>query len=181
MIITGIAHPPARLHERTRFPSLELVHFALLALQQYQGTRVITSLEPGWEQALAKAAIELELPYSVFGSLAERPPQLDKNSPPLLEELLAKADERIVLAEVDGSPRYTYWQNWRADQADLILALWDYDFQGETYQLIEYALKRGKPVANLWRDWDILVHVRRNRPLWYAPGRRGAQVFEPGK
>lgn len=181
MIITGIAHPPARLHERTRSPSLELVHFALLALQQYQATRIITSLEPGWEQALAKAAIELELPYSVVGSLAERPPELTNNIPSLIRELLEKADERIVLADAGSYPRYMYWQNWRADQADLILALWDYNFQGEPFQMIEYALKKGKPVANLWWDWDILVHVRRNRPLWFAPGRKGAQVFEPKK
>jgi hypothetical protein len=70
---------------------------------------------------------------------------------------------------------------WRVDRSELVLALWDYDFQGDTFQTMGYGLKGGRTVVNLWNDWTHLYSLRRARPAVFIQNKKiGAQVFETG-
>ena len=181
MIITGIAHAPIRLMERSSLPSAELIHLARLALRQYGATRVITSLAPGWEQALARAAFEAEIPFTVAVPFPGRDQEWKKEDRAHYYKLIAVADrvnriaERYhVLATLDG-------HLWQVDRADILLALWDYDFQGETYDTMQYATRANKQVINLWEDWSHLRELRKTLRVRTVPApalKVGARVYE---
>jgi hypothetical protein len=172
MIITGFAHSPSRLREKKEIPSLELTFLAVRALQEYQATLLVTTLAPGWEQALAKAALELEIPYTVEVPSPRMNHFWHPDSEKLYKELLADAKETRLPAEPAGDP-YA-----RIAQADLILALWDYEFQGEIYRMVNCALRMGKKVTNLWQDWEILLGLKKISGVLYNLPKQGAQIFE---
>ncbi len=178
MIITGIAHPPARLYEKSPLPSTELVYLAAKALKKYKAGHLVTSLSPGWEQALAKAALELDVPFTVAIPYPGRDNVLKKDSLVLYYELLAKAEEVFQISDTYCDTAVMECNCWRVDRADALLALWDYEFFGETFQVIDYALKNNKEVVNLWKDWEHLYGLRRKDKSAYTPKKRsGAQVF----
>jgi hypothetical protein len=181
MIVTGIAHPPSRLHEKKQQPSLELDLLAVRALQAYPATRLVTTLAPGWEQALAKAALELEIPFAVTIPFPKPGLTWQLEARKLYQKLLAQAGEARTVIQRSSPPVLPGDHAWRIDQADLILALWDYEFQGEAFAAIDYALKAGKKVVNLWQDWEAMLSLRKVYGLAYAPRRNGAQVYESRK
>ncbi len=179
MIITGLAHPPARLHERASLPSTELVYLAVQALRQYQAAHLITSLAMGWEQALAIAANELEIPYTAALPYPGREVEWPHGARAAYHDLLARAKEVILLTARYADTAVMAGHCWRIDRAGLVLALWDYDFSGDTFASIQYAVSIQKPVVNLWQDWDSLYSLR--KPAFIIPVQkagRGAQVFE---
>jgi hypothetical protein len=175
MIITGIAHPPSRLREKKEIPSLELSFLALRALQEYPATRLVTNLTPGWEQALAKAAIELDIPYTVNVPFPRLVSFWQPEAERLYRELLAGAAETRNIQDPPGG------SHGRVSQADLILALWDYEFQGEVFMLVEEALRLGKQVANLWPDWEALLSLKKVYGAVYNLPKQGARIFERRK
>jgi hypothetical protein len=178
MIVTGIAHPPVRLHERSNLPSTELVYLAMRALRQYHATRLITSLAWGWEQALANAAIEMEIPYTVAIPYPGREVEWQREPRIRYYDLLARAAEVYRVADCYSNTAVMEGHCWRVDRADLVLALWDYEFTGDTFSTIRYALQAGKKVQNLWQDWDALYVLR--KPVFsfsLQKSRTGAQVY----
>jgi hypothetical protein len=171
MILTGLAHPPTGLFESNPTPSIELISFARLALGQFSGATLLTSLEPGWDLALAKAAIEMEIPCRI--ALLHASPETDiyKNT----QSIKRRFSQTIEIETVDLISDELCM--WRIRQADQVVALWNYDFNGKTFEKIASALSLDKPVCNLWREWEKWVHMRRNRPTSMVPNRHGAQVF----
>ncbi len=179
MIVTGISHAPARLHERTYLPSTELVYLATKALREYKAKHLVTSLSLGWEQALAKAAVELKVPFTVAIPYPGRDRVLRRDAQALYHELLSKADEVYqVSEEYDDSSMYEA-HCWRVDCSDQVIALWDYEFRGDCFDVIKYALDHDRTVTNLWEDWRHLYMLRKNQTTYtsYGDRTRGAQVY----
>ena len=179
MIVTGISQPPARLHERASLPSTELVYLAVTALRHYQASHLITSLAWGWEQALAIAADELEIPYTAALPYPGREVEWPRASRVIYSDLLARAKEVILLSDCYSDPAVIAGHRWRVDRTGLVLALWDFEFSGDTFATIQYALGSQKSVVNLWQDWDSLYSLRKPAfPILIQTAGRGAQVFE---
>ncbi|MGE5223127.1 MAG: hypothetical protein ACM3PY_11870 [Omnitrophica WOR_2 bacterium] len=185
MIVTGIAHDPTRLNERGYLPSTELVYLASKALRAYQVKKLITSLNPGWDQALAKAAQELKIPYVVAIPYPGRDGGLKRDAQVLYYDLLARSDEVFRISEEYCDSAMLDCHCWRVDESDLVMALWDYEFEGETFDVIDYALKHGKEVANLWKDWSNLYTLRNNPDTIkvsspdHPKASRGARIYPP--
>ena len=178
MIVTGIAHPPVRLHERSELPSSELVYLAKMALKTYGATHLITSLAQGWEQALTKAAIELQIPYTVAIPFPGRDADWKREARLLYLDLLARACDVYRVSEEWSENAVMEGHFWRVDRAELLLALWDFEFQGDTFQTMSYGLQNDLKVVNLWNDWSHLYNLRRVRPAVSIQNRKvGAQVF----
>lgn len=179
MIITGIAPSPRDLHDRNYLPSPELVYLAKLALKEYQATGLITSLALGWEQALTKAAIELEIPFTVAIPYPGRDAEWERDAHICYLDLMARSAEVYRVSECRSDTALLEGHYWRVYRADVVLALWEYDFQSEVFSVMNYATTSGKSVVNLWEDWQRLYKMR--RPVVnYAPKKKklGAQVFE---
>lgn len=179
MIVKGIAPMPQAIHDRADLPSVELVYLAKKALEAYRVTRLITSLEPGWEQALAKAAIEMEIPFTVILPYPARDTEWRRDVRIAYLDLLSKAEDVQRLADNRHAIALLNCHRAQIDRAECVLALWEYDFKDETFQLLQYGLKRGITVVNLWEDWTHLYKLRRQRAAApKAPRRTGAQVFD---
>ncbi|HEX7975023.1 MAG TPA: hypothetical protein VF498_11495 [Anaerolineales bacterium] len=179
MIITGIAHPPQRLRERNLVPSGELVYLARKALCEYDATHLITSLAPGWEQALAKAAIELEIPYTVAVPYPGRDASWDHGLRRFYLDLMARSAQVCRISECYTETALTVCRQWRADRSELLLALWEYEFQGDLFATLSYATRQGIQVVNLWQDWERLSGLRRRQPAYTAADKKtGARIFE---
>jgi uncharacterized phage-like protein YoqJ len=178
VIITGIAHSPQRLLERSLLPSNELVYLASKALKVYDATRLITSLELGWEQALAKAAVELKIPFVVAFPFPGRDSTWDREIRILYYELLSRADEVYQVNDTFSETSLYECRCWQTDQADLVLALWDYEFDNDTvFDAIHYALDKDVKVTNLWQDWFMLNHLRKKNQPEIVSRHKGAQVY----
>jgi hypothetical protein len=181
MIITGIAHTPARLHERTYLPSNELVYLASKALREYNATSLITSLSLGWDQALAKAALELKIPFSVAIPYPGRDRVLKRDAQVIYYDLLAHSTDVHQVSEDYCDSAMLEAHIWRVEHSDYVLALWDYEFTGDCFRVIDFALKSDKPVANLWEDWRKLYMLRKsNQEINQQDRPHGAQVFDKG-
>lgn len=179
MNITGIANPPYLLHERTDLPSSELIFLASQALRDYEATHLITSLSPGWELALAEAANELEIPYTVAIPYPGRDQEWKGASRIRYYDLLARAYGVYQVSDVCIDTAMLDCHHWMADRVDLILALWNYEFFGDTFNVIDYGIKKGITVTNLWHDWESLYTLKRTARVKTSPIRRGgAQVYE---
>jgi hypothetical protein len=179
MIVTGIANPPNLLNERTNLPSAELVFLANQGLKEYEATHLLTSLSPGWELALAEAANELDIPYTVAIPYPGRDQEWKGELRIRYYGLLARAHEVYQVSDGCQENVMLDCHYWMADRADLILALWNYDFFGDTFDVVDYGIKKGIAVTNLWHDWESLYTLKRNLRVKMGPPRRhGAQVFE---
>jgi hypothetical protein len=178
VVVTGVAPPIERLCKRSILPPNDLVHLAAMALKAYKTEHLITSLEPGWEQALAKAAVEFKIPYTVTVPYAGRDRDLRPAARVLYNELLARANKSVITSGAMGASTLFECRCWQIDNSDLLLALWDFNFQGELFDAIRYALKKGLTVANHWMDWQSFHTLREDIQTDYAPNRpKGAQVF----
>jgi hypothetical protein len=159
--ISGIAPGLSHLYDRCCPPADELVYLATQALQIYLPTMILTSLYSGWDQALAKAALNLNIPIHVVLPYRKRELFIRINFPEIYRDLLPKAKYIECLSETYYLDLDMECHIWRADRADLVLALWDYEFCGDTFQVIDHALKAGKKVVNLWEDWSRLYNLRK--------------------
>ncbi len=178
MKITGIAPGISSLYEKNCPPSDELAYLASQALQTYHPSTLITSLYPGWDQALAKAALSMDIPIHVALPYRKRESFIRINSPDLYKDLLPKAKYIECLADTYHEGVDLQCHLWRADRADLVLALWDYEFCGETFQVVDHALKSGKRVITLWEDWSRLYGLRKDlEAIYHAAQSRGALIF----
>jgi hypothetical protein len=177
VIITGIAPEPVRLFGKSHLASNELVYLASKALKTYLASRIITSLDPGWDQALAKAALELNLPYTVALPYSGRDNEMKRSLRINYYELLSRADEVYLVSDTDCPTALFDCRCWQLDQADMGLVLWDYDFESDIFEAIQYGLEKGKAINNLWQDWCNLSNLRKVKTISYQDHKTGAQVF----
>ncbi len=181
MFVTGIAPSPKRLHERSDLPSGELVFLAKRALKFYRATHLLTSLNPGWEQALAKAAVELDLPIIVAVPYRGQGEGWSREARRTYEDLLSRAREVYNLKGEYSEDAGLDAHLWQMEKADTVLALWDYEFGGETFAVMKDALDCGKNVVNLWQDWEHLDKMRRRAPSNVTASRQsGARIYNSG-
>lgn len=155
MIITATGHRPQSLggFGRSGFLQQRLVDLARAALKKYMPRGVITGMALGWDQAVAQAATELEIPWVAaipFQGQEERWPTEAQEK---YHELLGKSTKVIVVSEGGYSTAKFHKRNeWMVDHADVVLALWNGKPSG-TANTIEYAKSQGIQVINLWRSW----------------------------
>lgn len=140
-----------------------LVQVAEKVLRRRGTTHVISGGAQGWDQALAQAAINLDLkltmalPYRGFGK--------DSGWPQVavlrLELICGAADEVVFTDEATGwkgEPGYHIAKlqirnQWMTDNSTAMIALWDGGQKGGTWNNIQYARKVGSEVDNVWADW----------------------------
>lgn len=177
MIITGIAPPPGRLYGKSRLAANELIYLASKALHNYKVSRIITPLEPGWDQALAKAALELNIPFTVSLPYPGRDSKMSAGAKITYYELLSRAEEVYLISENDSPTALHDCLYWQLDQSDMGLVLWDYCFEDDIFAAIKYGIEKGKTIINLWEDWYKLSNLSKIKTSTYQSSKTGAQVF----
>lgn len=158
MILAGTGHRCAKIRHKgvnaydARVYN-RLVRLCKAALTHYAPKYIISGMALGFDQALAEACIELEIPFIAaipFSGQADAWPQASRDK---YNMILKKASKRHTVCEGFYKPYKMQLRNeWMTDQCTHVLALWN-GSQGGTYNCIRYAEKTGKPVLNLWDKW----------------------------
>lgn len=149
MIVAGTGHRPDGILEPWGVVTLK----ARVKLQ-HKATRFICGMAEGFDLLSAAAAMELDLPIT-----AARPwtyHKVGKDWHYFYDQVLDYADEIVVVTESDTYPGYKCMHErdkWMVDHADAVMAYMQPDkTSGGTYYTVQYAKKKGVPVANIIAD-----------------------------
>jgi uncharacterized phage-like protein YoqJ len=162
-ILVGTGHRPQKLGGFDAAVDIRLRAFAQYVLVRQQAdaevrdtggvTAVISGMAIGWDMALAEAALEAGLPLIAAvpfqGQESRWPPDVRARYKGLLE-----AAARVEVVCEGGYAAWKMQQRniWMVDHGDRVLALWD-GTSGGTANCVRYAVKEGRSVVNLWREW----------------------------
>ena len=159
MIIAGTGHRPEKLvpqdkrkiaysnEVRTRLKEL-----AIASLQKIKVSAVISGVALGWDTGLALAAIELDIPLIAAVPFDGQESKWRDTDVLMYRYILAAADRVEIISEGGYSAKKMQIRNqWMADEANTILALWD-GSEGGTGNCIKYAKPRVE-INNLWDSW----------------------------
>ena len=130
-----------------------LVEFAGHMLKSYKPTKVITGMALGWDQAVAKACCQLNVPYLAAVPFVGQDNKWPKAWRLIYLDLLYRAKEQVIVCQGD----YASWKmqrrnEWMVDNCDCLIALWDGTNSG-TKNCVTYAQNREKKIELLWDNW----------------------------
>ena len=156
MIVAGTGHRPDKLGGYGEDVHERLVSVACSALGDIEGdvTRVISGGALGWDQALAEAALRLELPLTLALPFAGFWSKWPKKSQDYLELLVSRADKVVYVCEEGYAPWKMQERNkWMVDNCNTLLALWN-GTDGGTHNCIKYANSVGRQIVNAWDIYE---------------------------
>jgi uncharacterized phage-like protein YoqJ len=149
-IVAGTGHRPNKLGGYNQSVNHRLVSLALEILTEIKPDHVISGMAQGWDQALARAATELGIPWTAavpfFGQESAWPKAAQRR----YFDLLNSAADTVIVCQGGYSPEKMQRRNeWMVDRADKVLALWD-GSRGGTGNCILYAERKRTPIINVW-------------------------------
>ena len=157
MIIAGTGHRPDKLggyNEEVTKALIKLATEALTLLDDDQPVEeIISGMALGWDQAIAQAAINLEIPFIAAIPFLGQEKKWPESSQEIYRQLLAKA-KTVTIVSPGG---YASWKmekrnEWMVDNCDEIAALWN-GTAGGTANCISYAASKKKIIHNFWAMW----------------------------
>jgi uncharacterized phage-like protein YoqJ len=158
VIVAGTGHRPDKLDgygdERAAKNLLVLIRQALLDLDP---TEVISGMAQGFDQALAIAATQLDIPLTAAVPFRGQETRWSDDAQELYRRLLKKARVVVYVSKGDYSVRKMHIRNeWMVRRCDKLLALYDGSSLGGTANCVFFAERIDKPVVNLWDQWLLL-------------------------
>jgi uncharacterized phage-like protein YoqJ len=159
--ICGTGHRPDKLGGYDNFDLEKLCCFATYCLVKMSPTRVISGMALGWDQAIAVAALNLQIPLTAAVPFKGQERTWPDRMKEAYHSYLEKADEVVIVCEGDWHPYKMQLRNeWMVDHSALVLALWN-GSKGGTANCIRYANKVKKPIINVWEDWDEINNQKK--------------------
>lgn len=158
MILAGTGHRPDKLGGYGLRTHLMLRGLAIAQLEKLKPDYVISGMALGWDQALADAALIVKIPYRAYVPFVGQESKWPEPSQLEYTRLLRAAETVIFTAQ----PGYAPWKMQRRNEAMVdaatdVLALWNEDKTGGTYNCVQYAERRSKPIHNCWAHWAELT------------------------
>jgi len=155
MIICGTGHRPDKLGGYGIDAHNRLVQLAVDYMILSGPQRVISGMALGWDQALAEAAIMLQIPFTAAVPFAGQECAWPMESQRYYHHLIAQADCVVQVCE----PGYAPWKmqkrnEWMVDVSMRVCALWN-GTQGGTANCVRYAEQCGRPIDNLWPQYQL--------------------------
>lgn len=164
--IAGTGHRPPVLFEGQKFiydrkHQEVLIKFAEIALKAVlkkhnkEKAGIISGMAQGWDNALAHAAINLNLPLLAavpFEGMESKWPEESKED---FKYLLSKAAKVHIVCEGGYEPKKFYLRDkYMVDNADLVLACHNGSTEGGTAITVKYANEVQRPIENCWTQWE---------------------------
>lgn len=152
MIVCGTGHRPNKLGGYSNFIFNKLVTIAEEWILENTPDRVISGVALGWDQALAQAALNNNIPLTSAIPFKGQEKNWPEESQKKYKEIITKSDKVHIVC----SGSYENWKmqkrnEWMADNSDLVLAMWD-GSNGGTGKCIKYAEKKNKLIVNLFGE-----------------------------
>lgn len=172
VVVTG--HRKIGANYLTQAEWQRLQQFAKREISKHNPYHVIIGMALGWDMACAKACVSLEVPFTAavpFVGQEERWPVMQQIK---YRDVLRHAAEVVTLygrpshamAYYEYAKMMTTRNHWMVDKltkmegdwpGNMVLALWNGQPKGGTYECIKYAESRGVPVRNIWDEWESFV------------------------
>ena len=163
MIVCGTGHRPDKLGGYSIEVINNLTQLASDWLREHKPTKVISGMALGWDTALASAAVSNEIPLVAAIPFRGQESRWPDESQKEFNRLTDKAQVIVYVSEGGYAPWKMQVRNkWMVDHADVVLALYNGDASGGTYNCLEYAKKQQKQIVNLWETYVDLKE--RNLP-----------------
>lgn len=152
MIVTVTGHRPKKVGGYSKEAHQRLINLAKFAIDTYtNASLVITGMALGWDQAVAQAAIEMEIPFLAAVPFSGQELKWPEASQLRYNELLEQADEVVIVCKGGYAPYKMQIRNqFMINRADLVLALWD-GSEGGTCNAIRYAELQRKRIINTYK------------------------------
>lgn len=154
MIIAGTGHRPKKLGGYEDEIFNRLVKFCEAELRRLSPKKVISGMAIGFDQALAQAAVNLDIPYIAAVPFRGQESKWPGKAVIFYHKLLKQA-ERVVYVSPGGFAAYKMHlrNGWMVDNCNLLLTLWDGIPSGGTYSCTEYAQQVDRAMVNAWERW----------------------------
>lgn len=158
MIVAATGHRPQKLGGFSHKVKQDLFEVAMKALVEKSPHTVISGMALGWDQAVARAACNLSIPFIAaipFPGQADRWP-----SESVLEwgKLLRKASEVITICETFSYDAMEKRNRYMVDNCDIVIALFDENKPNSgTGRCIAYAKKHRKQIVNYWELYSRIT------------------------
>jgi len=158
MILAGTGHRSDKLGGYGQ--DALLIDFAARMLARQRPVGVISGMALGWDQALAVASVRLGIPFVAavpFEGQESRWPRAARDN---YDALIRVASHVHVVCdrqqtEDAGIPWAMQERNcWMVDNSTALLALWNGDRHGGTFNCVRYAAEGGRKIINAWDEWD---------------------------
>lgn len=155
-IVFGTGHRPDKLRGGWGGWSLhypELSVFCAEILKVEKPDIVISGMALGWDFAIAKAAISLGIPLHAYLPCENQGSKWPESSQRELKELVDKAS-KVVTVSKEFNRYCMQKRNEHMVKAGTVgLALWN-GSKGGTKNCLKYADKVGKPIVNVWNEYE---------------------------
>lgn len=160
MILAGTGHRPDKLGGYDRRLFNDLCDFAAVVLTGIRPSGVISGMALGWDQALAVACVRLSIPFVAavpFVGFESRWPSASQED---FKKLIMAAEALYVVCEdwqvADAGVPWALMERnkWMVDNSTDLLALWNGDRHGGTFNCIQYAKEGRRNIVNVWSAWN---------------------------
>lgn len=111
----------------------------------------------GWDQACAEACLRANVPYVACIPFRGQETIWNKQSQQNWERLCKNAQAQIIVCPGGFSPRKMQVRNQHMiDNTNEVLAMWNGDRFGGTWNCIKYAQEQSKPIINFYTYFGIV-------------------------
>ena len=157
MIVAVTGHRPEKLYGGyTTKGRVFLARFARERILRLpvMAHKIITGMAVGWDQAVATAAVGLNLPFVAAVPCDGQERMWPDEAKERYRFLLDEAES----IEVVCPGPYAGWKmqkrnEWMVDRCQVLMALYD-GSAGGTDNCIKYATKKGKTIVNVWAEYE---------------------------
>ena len=151
MGVTG--HRPERI---IGYSEDRLLDLAFAVLEKYQPRKVITGMALGWDLAIAKTCVSLDIPFIAAVPFIGQESLWKSDDIKLYRYILSFADKVEIISDGGYSARKMQKRNeFIVNNSDIIISLWDGKKYGGTWNCINYARKSEKKITNFYKSWEI--------------------------
>jgi uncharacterized phage-like protein YoqJ len=150
LIVAGTGHRPDKLGGYSDEAFNKLVEIAETTFKKTNPSEVISGMALGWDMALAQAAVNMGIPFIAAIPFLGQENMWIKKTQEYYKELLSKASRIEIVCEGGYAAFKMQKRNeWMVDNSDVVLAMYNGDTSGGTYNCVKYATNR-KPIINLY-------------------------------
>lgn len=122
----------------------------------------------GWDICCAKSCISLHIPFVASVPFRNQDAKWSPKQQKEYRWLLTQADKIVYIDELTDSQylvknsklglynpyKLLLRNNWMIDQCTEVVAMWNGEATGGTYQAVKYAKSKGLTVTNLWGEYE---------------------------
>jgi uncharacterized phage-like protein YoqJ len=157
-IIAGTGHRPSKLaHPDICYSERVLERLTALCvayLKRSSATEIVTGMALGFDTAYCIAGLDLGLHVTAAVPFKGQELTWKRSDRQRYSDLLSRCDRVVVVCEGNYHPSKMHRRNeWMVSGCHKVLALYDGIPGGGTGACVEYAIRNGKPIDNIWKSW----------------------------